>query len=94
MNTAWKVSRYGPEIIPYLDTFHEVETVVLEWIGKKLKYISVCTTFGSVCTFGSEQVQSHQHLVTLKAAQLTAANPTESCTLFQKPGDISFSGKA
>ena len=43
MNTAWKVSKYGPEIIPYLHTFHAVETVVLEWIGKKLKYISVCT---------------------------------------------------
>ena len=23
--TAWKVSKYGPEITPYLDTFHAVE---------------------------------------------------------------------
>ena len=23
-STAWKVSKYGPEITPYLDTFHPV----------------------------------------------------------------------
>ena len=23
-HTAWKVSKYGPEITPYLDTFHAV----------------------------------------------------------------------
>ena len=25
-DTAWKLSKYGPEITPYLDTFHAVET--------------------------------------------------------------------
>ena len=29
LSTVWKVSKYGPKITPYLDTFHIVETINL-----------------------------------------------------------------
>ena len=32
MDTSWEVSKYGPEITPYFDTFHAVEVLTLMYI--------------------------------------------------------------
>ena len=42
--TAWKVSKYGPEIILYLDTFH---AVILYYKQNYCKDIQIYTIFGT-----------------------------------------------
>ena len=33
MDTSWEVSKYGPEITPYFDTFHAVEVLTCSYFN-------------------------------------------------------------
>ena len=51
--TAWKVSKYGPEITPYLDTFHPVHSYAITFVLSS-RAVGNTTTVLPICAFQKE----------------------------------------